>query len=232
MTVAQFPDLKVINFLSSILKKVFQQPYQDYMQTQRPFHHLCCAITAKPTMNSITGLRISSNMPIKISKHKTYIVSRLYFSNEIFIEFFSLFFTASTLRCIDWKWNHRHHLFVHHYTCNCNYISSTKLPWSGDNEGTFRSSSQIATCPPVYHTQWRLHIVLLIAKRHISNIHRYDPWAVGTLFSLSSPIQHGLVSSSDQPHHVRSPNYVILKYTSPIEKLCKLFTLIKSRFDC
>ena len=39
--------------------------------------------------------------------------------------------------------------------CDCNYILFTKLLWPGDNEGTFRSSSQAATCPPVYHT-WRM----------------------------------------------------------------------------
>ena len=31
---------------------------------------------------------------------------------------------------------------------NCNYVSFTKLPWLGDSEGTFRSSSQAATCLP------------------------------------------------------------------------------------
>ena len=30
--------------------------------------------------------------------------------------------------------------------CNCNFISLAKLPWSGDSEGTFWSSSQAATC--------------------------------------------------------------------------------------
>ena len=35
---------------------------------------------------------------------------------------------------------------------NCYYILFTKLPWPGDSKGTFRSSSQAATCPPVYHT--------------------------------------------------------------------------------
>ena len=48
--------------------------------------------------------------------------------------------------------------------CNCNYILFTQLPWPGDSEGTFRSSSQAATCPPVYHTQRRLHTVPLIAE--------------------------------------------------------------------
>ena len=51
------------------------------------------------------------------------------------------------------------------YMVNCNYILSTKLPWPGDSEGTFWSSSQAATCPPVYHAQWRLHTVPLIAER-------------------------------------------------------------------
>ena len=40
---------------------------------------------------------------------------------------------------------------------NCNYIVFSKLPWPKDNKRTFRSSSQAATCPPVYHTRWRLH---------------------------------------------------------------------------
>ena len=45
-------------------------------------------------------------------------------------------------------------------------IAFTKLlPWPGDSEGTFRSSSQAATCPPVYHTRRRLHTVPLIAER-------------------------------------------------------------------
>ena len=34
-----------------------------------------------------------------------------------------------------------------------------KLPWPGDCEGTFRFSSQDATCPSVYHTRRRLHTV-------------------------------------------------------------------------
>ena len=49
--------------------------------------------------------------------------------------------------------------------CNCNCILFTKLPWPGDGEGTFRFSSQAATCPPVYHTQQRLHTLPLIAER-------------------------------------------------------------------
>ena len=40
------------------------------------------------------------------------------------------------------------------------------LPWSGDSEGIFWSSSQAVTCPPVYHTRWRLQAVPLIVERH------------------------------------------------------------------
>ena len=54
--------------------------------------------------------------------------------------------------------------------CNCNYILFTKLPWPGDSEGTFRSSSQAATCPSVYHTRWRLHTVPLIAERQAGKL--------------------------------------------------------------
>ena len=54
--------------------------------------------------------------------------------------------------------------------CNCNYIVFTKLPWPGDSEGTFRSSSQAATCPPVYHTRRRTHTVSLIAERQAGKL--------------------------------------------------------------
>ena len=37
---------------------------------------------------------------------------------------------------------------------NCNHILFSELSWQGNSEGNFRSSSQAATCPPVYHTQW------------------------------------------------------------------------------
>ena len=59
---------------------------------------------------------------------------------------------------------------VHPKTCNCNYILFTKLPWQGDSEGTFRSSSQAATCPPVYHTRRRLHTIPLIAERQAGKL--------------------------------------------------------------
>ena len=54
--------------------------------------------------------------------------------------------------------------------CNCNYILFTKLPWLGDSEETFWSSSQAATCPPVYHTRWRLYTVSLIAERQAGKL--------------------------------------------------------------
>ena len=41
-----------------------------------------------------------------------------------------------------------------------------KLPWPGDREGTFWSSSQAATCPPVYHT------VRLIAERQARKLRK------------------------------------------------------------
>ena len=62
---------------------------------------------------------------------------------------------------------------------NCNYILLTKLPWPGDSEGTFWSSSQAATCPPVYHTRRRLHTVPLIAERQTGkfvNTNFYRLW--------------------------------------------------------
>ena len=39
------------------------------------------------------------------------------------------------------------------------------MPRPGDNEGTFRSSSQAAACPPVEHTRRRIHSIPLIAER-------------------------------------------------------------------
>ena len=33
----------------------------------------------------------------------------------------------------------------------------TKLPWPEDSEGPF--GRRAATCPPVYRTRWRLHII-------------------------------------------------------------------------
>ena len=49
--------------------------------------------------------------------------------------------------------------------CNCNYILFIKLHWPGDSGGTFRFSSQAATCPFVYHSWRRLHNIPLIAER-------------------------------------------------------------------
>ena len=54
--------------------------------------------------------------------------------------------------------------------CNCNYILFTKLPWPGDSEGIFRSSSQAATCTPAYHTRRRLHTVPFKAERQAGKL--------------------------------------------------------------
>ena len=54
--------------------------------------------------------------------------------------------------------------------CNCSYILFTKLLWPRDSEGTFRTSSQAATCPPIYHTRQRLHIVHLITERQAGKL--------------------------------------------------------------
>ena len=56
------------------------------------------------------------------------------------------------------------------HNCNCNYILFTKLPWPGDSEGTFRSSSQAATCPLVYYTRRRLHTVPSLAERQAGKL--------------------------------------------------------------
>ena len=40
----------------------------------------------------------------------------------------------------------------------------TKLPRPKDNKETFRTSSQTATCPPVYHTRQKLHTVFSNVK--------------------------------------------------------------------
>ena len=43
--------------------------------------------------------------------------------------------------------------------CNNWSFFSTKLPWPGDSDGTFWSSSQAFTCPSVYCTRRRLRTV-------------------------------------------------------------------------
>ena len=42
-----------------------------------------------------------------------------------------------------------------------------KLPWLGDSEGTFRSSSQAATRPPVHrlHTMEALNVALIAERQ-------------------------------------------------------------------
>ena len=54
--------------------------------------------------------------------------------------------------------------------CDCDYILFTKLPWPGDSEGTFRSSSQAPTCPPVYHKRRRLYTVPFNAERQAGKL--------------------------------------------------------------
>ena len=57
------------------------------------------------------------------------------------------------------------------------------MPWPGDSEGTFRSSSQAATRPPVYHTRRRLHTVPLIAERQVGKL-----WIpIFIVFGLTQP---------------------------------------------
>ena len=59
---------------------------------------------------------------------------------------------------------------INHKSAMLIVITFSKLPWPGDSEGTFRSSSQAATCPSVYHTRWRLHTVPLIAERQAGKL--------------------------------------------------------------
>ena len=54
--------------------------------------------------------------------------------------------------------------------CNCNYNLFTNLSWLGNRERAFRSSSQAAVCPLVYHSSRRLYTVLLIAKRQAGKL--------------------------------------------------------------
>ena len=63
------------------------------------------------------------------------------------------------------------------------YILFTKLPWPGDSDGNFLSWSQDATYPPVYHTQWSLYTVPLIAERHAGKL----PIPIILVFGLTPP---------------------------------------------
>ena len=58
--------------------------------------------------------------------------------------------------------------------CNCNHILFTKLPWPGDSEGTFWSSSQAATCLP--HTAEASHcpFICWTSSREAVNTNFYD----------------------------------------------------------
>ena len=46
----------------------------------------------------------------------------------------------------------------------------TKLPRSGDSEGTFQSLTQAATCPSTYHSRWRLRTIPCNAKRQAEKL--------------------------------------------------------------
>ena len=52
----------------------------------------------------------------------------------------------------------------------CNYICIRQVPWPGDSEGIFRSLSQAATCPLVYHTRQWFHSVPLIAEHQAGKL--------------------------------------------------------------
>ena len=81
--------------------------------------------------------------------------------------------TADRQICESYKKSYSILLYNWHstnQTQNCNYILFTKLPWPGDSEGTFRSLSQAATCPPVYHTRRRLHTVPFNAERQAGKL--------------------------------------------------------------
>ena len=54
--------------------------------------------------------------------------------------------------------------------CNCNYILFTKLPWPGDSEGTFRSSSQAATPAHLSTTHGGGSTLSLFVKRQAKKL--------------------------------------------------------------
>ena len=56
-------------------------------------------------------------------------------------------------------------------------------------KGTFRSSNQAATCPPVYHTRRRLHPVPVIAERQAQR--KSSEYQFFIVFGLTRPgIEH------------------------------------------
>ena len=65
--------------------------------------------------------------------------------------------------------------------CNCNYFLFTKLPWSGDSEGTFWSSNLAATCLP--HTAEASHcpVICWTSSREAVNTNFYSLWFDPTL---------------------------------------------------
>ena len=48
----------------------------------------------------------------------------------------------------------------------------TKLPWPRNSEETFRSLSQVTTCPPVYFTSWRLHTIPFKVERQAEKLYK------------------------------------------------------------
>ena len=79
--------------------------------------------------------------------------------------------------------------------CNCIAFLFPSLPWPGDREGTFRSLSQAATYPPVYHTRWRLHTVSLIAERQAGKL-----WIpIFIVFGLIQPVIESEYPFSSRP---------------------------------
>ena len=76
------------------------------------------------------------------------------------------------------EWNQNIGMKYGRCNCNCNYILFTKLPWPGDSEITFWSSSQAATCPSVYHTRWRQHCSFncWTSSRAAVNTNFYSLW--------------------------------------------------------
>ena len=60
--------------------------------------------------------------------------------------------------------------------CNRNYILFTKLPWSGDSEGTFRSASQAATCMPHMAEASHCPFNCCTSSREAVNTNFYSVW--------------------------------------------------------
>ena len=53
---------------------------------------------------------------------------------------------------------------IMHFIANVTTCLIHEVALARRQEGIFRSSSQAATCPSVYHTRWKLYIVSFIAE--------------------------------------------------------------------